>query len=1310
MNIFKINKKLVASFLVVFFGMLFLLPKLSLADSRLFNGTTDWRNVKSYTLTSPSTITVSGFPSGHPAVKFVDSVPGDKTYNYMADTSNHDGLCGGSITFKSGSTPSSKSIDATINIHFENSQGPTTCPAGNSSPYGPADIKITNGINVDTGPATITYKGATYKQIDKNAYPQAYGLSAKVGTDCYGGSLLVLDNVDTKASGGVTGTVVGAVVNGGLDLTNLVNLPNGFPLDSDGGNGRCEYNVNGNAADVTVSTAGVAKFKECPSFAQNCPDAPNAAAASPTSIDTSACVASGSTGLEWLLCPITTALSKGADQINSQVEKQLNFDIKDNLQESGVHQSWTIIKDIASAMVVILLLVMVLAQALNFQLIDAYTIKKMLPKLVIAVIFMQLSWDICIWLIQLANDAGQGIKQIMVLPFGGNGGNMDLNSILNVLSPNWASASQGILPIAALIGLIIGAIVLPAAFVFIFSVFIGVFAAFMVLLFRNVLIVALTIFAPLAFLAWTVPSGANVWKMWKDNFTKLLMMFPLLIAIIYVGRDFAWIVAKSHGGHAGLIDYLTVMVAYFGPYFVIFKAYQWGGGLMKAAGTGIASARKGITNANRGWLETLGKRAQGNIAMKYTQADEASRKAYEKVGKYNDRMDALQKRIEKRKEEGGDTTALERGMERMKRGKAAALQAQQEVERKNGRGRRALYRIGAGKPIWWSSRNQLETLARGGEYKEELVKQKMAKIHDDYTSQLNATGSVSKAKEYIRDKYGFGNMKLDDQGNMTRDAKDVLTERAFWNWVVDTKSAMELGDTNWRTDNGTKIDLAKTKGFLGMMNADPNRYAYVAQNLPELQPFNQAIGGGPKPEDFRVGTKAFRELEKRDANAAQVIRLGLAAGATADQQAAALEMMELQANDSRYTKMQKNLEHTSDLAVWRPEQLQMMADNIRRMKRAGASTSQAEEEFKTIMKRLAASSTPEARSTLQRLMGGERSAIGAVNEVMGDRWLEDTLDLPTEVGEIRRTTALPRAGEEDEYDVKLMEVDARGNPGKVAIETARAMAEGGGYTTKAHGKEHIDVEANFDRNRNNIEASHNREAIIKTNNIIDTSIQFVEEKAQRLIRQAAQSGRYTPAQLQVWEERISQAARARADRLRAKKIPLPASADDPTVMIVSHSPESPAPNPIDLRVQIQSTLARQLPPPALLTAAGTPDWENLKMQLRGNPQLTELIARGIAYGVAPSQYEAVLEDMRNEALHGSRRDQQAYNRIAELIQKSIQQRVEEEVAHAIQTGLSPAIARQNVMTATDPVTGRTFGEEIMDYMPGGGSPLKLFPV
>jgi hypothetical protein len=63
---------------------------------------------------------------------------------------------------------------------------------------------------------------------------------------------------------------------------------------------------------------------------------------------------------------------------------------------NGAYKAWTVIKDLATTVLIIILLVMVFSQAAGTGVFEAIQVRKILPRLVIAVIAMQLSWELCI--------------------------------------------------------------------------------------------------------------------------------------------------------------------------------------------------------------------------------------------------------------------------------------------------------------------------------------------------------------------------------------------------------------------------------------------------------------------------------------------------------------------------------------------------------------------------------------------------------------------------------------------------------------------------------------------------------------------------------------------------------------------------------------------------------------------------------------------------------------------------------------------------------------------------------------------------
>ncbi|MDB5160717.1 MAG: hypothetical protein JWO96_97, partial [Candidatus Saccharibacteria bacterium] len=308
---------------------------------------------------------------------------------------------------------------------------------------------------------------------------------------------------------------------------------------------------------------------------------PSSSTSSSTTDDTSACILNSNTTLEWLACPVITAISKTADGLNKLVEDQLNFKTQKFLTPD-VHKVWAIFKNLVSSMLVIVMLIMVFAQAIGSQRLDAYTVKKMLPRLVIAVIGMQISWDLCQWIIGLANHAGEGIGQIMAAPFGG-AGNLDLGSLLNHLNPVWAGVTSVTLVALLFAAPTLGFLFLPGVALAAFGVFMSVLVALATLLFRNALIITLVMVSPIALLLWVFPGSGTqkYWKLWTDNFTKILLLFPIMISVIYGGRIFAYVAGGLQP--PGVLDFVMVLIGFFAPYAILPKAFKWGGSFLSAA-------------------------------------------------------------------------------------------------------------------------------------------------------------------------------------------------------------------------------------------------------------------------------------------------------------------------------------------------------------------------------------------------------------------------------------------------------------------------------------------------------------------------------------------------------------------------------------------------------------------------------------------------------------------------------------------------------------------------------------------------------
>lgn len=416
--------------------------------------------------------------------------------------------------------------------------------ADNFSAQNNFNVTYTTEVNGDT----ITIKSVFENQQGDRTFTWCPGPKAFINKGCQGDLTLSATQDDIKALGAGQGQ---------------------FSISKKGG------------GSVTVIVAGAS--------APQSPGGPNGGGGG-TADSNTGCIGQQSP-FDWLVCPVVEVMANTANKANEFITGQLNFDVNENLNHNEIKSAWAIFKNLVSVLIVILLLVMVISQAINAGPFDAYTVRKVLPKLVVAVIAMQLSWDISIWLIKLANEVGQGLAQLLAAPFGGVA-MLDLEHLMDKLNPVYSATFGGAIGIL-LVG--IGAYLYwPMFLLGAFTVFMAVLTAMATLLVRNALIILAVILGPLAFLFWAAPgAGAEkFWKLWKDNFSKALMLFPLVMLLIYGGRIFAWVAAGL--GQAGPLDLIMVLAGFFGPYFFLPKTFKWGGSLLAQASSAINSASQKI--------------------------------------------------------------------------------------------------------------------------------------------------------------------------------------------------------------------------------------------------------------------------------------------------------------------------------------------------------------------------------------------------------------------------------------------------------------------------------------------------------------------------------------------------------------------------------------------------------------------------------------------------------------------------------------------------------------------------------------------
>lgn len=126
---------------------------------------------------------------------------------------------------------------------------------------------------------------------------------------------------------------------------------------------------------------------------------------------TSSCQVDG--GLGWIICPVTNTLASWMDWVFDVLAGFLEVRPIQTGQENALYRAWSYMRTIANIAFVIAFLVIIYSQLTNLG-VNNYGIKKLLPRIIIAAILMNLSYIICSIAIDASNILGFGLQEIFI--------------------------------------------------------------------------------------------------------------------------------------------------------------------------------------------------------------------------------------------------------------------------------------------------------------------------------------------------------------------------------------------------------------------------------------------------------------------------------------------------------------------------------------------------------------------------------------------------------------------------------------------------------------------------------------------------------------------------------------------------------------------------------------------------------------------------------------------------------------------------------------------------------------------------------
>ena len=314
-------------------------------------------------------------------------------------------------------------------------------------------------------------------------------------------------------------------------------------------------------------------------------------------------------GLGWIICPISDMLAAGMDWIYNMLEGFLVTQPIYTTQDSTLYQAWSIIRNIANVVFVISFIIIIYSQLTSLG-IGNYGIKKLLPRLILAAILVNISYYIAAFAVDVSNILGTAIHDLM-LSLRYQAFNNTTGQTIDTSIYNWSSIVGIIMSGGTILGATaVGASIaifntggsIAAMIYLVLPLLLGLFLTVLVILLilaaRQAIIVCLVIIAPLAFVAYLLPGTDKWFDRWKDLFLTMLFFFPAF-SLIFSGAQLAGSLIIQNASSLNMIILgLAVQVA---PLVVTPLLLKLSGRVLGAIAGIVNNPKRGLVDRTKNW-------------------------------------------------------------------------------------------------------------------------------------------------------------------------------------------------------------------------------------------------------------------------------------------------------------------------------------------------------------------------------------------------------------------------------------------------------------------------------------------------------------------------------------------------------------------------------------------------------------------------------------------------------------------------------------------------------------------------------------
>ncbi|MDO4271381.1 MAG: hypothetical protein Q4C83_00115 [Candidatus Saccharibacteria bacterium] len=293
----------------------------------------------------------------------------------------------------------------------------------------------------------------------------------------------------------------------------------------------------------------------------------------------------GMAGFGWLFCPGQNLITKLIDGIVSWISESMDWTLLASDGGKQVQEIWENFLSIANIVFAIVFIIMIYSMATSTGL-SNYDLKKMLPRLIVTAVIVNISFYICAAFVDLSNIAGKGLYSLI------------FEQSVNDPGSSWTLSGNIINSVTST------ALLVLAIFLFGGTVIIGLAITLIAIAFRQLMLTVLVIISPVAFALYLLPNTEKWGKTWVNMFGSLLLIYPMFTAVWGGSRLVANIFATT--GTAGIPGFLMDFLCAIAPALAILPLFRSSTKLMGSTlktiegNGGIKKVKSGVNTAGRG--------------------------------------------------------------------------------------------------------------------------------------------------------------------------------------------------------------------------------------------------------------------------------------------------------------------------------------------------------------------------------------------------------------------------------------------------------------------------------------------------------------------------------------------------------------------------------------------------------------------------------------------------------------------------------------------------------------------------------------